>query len=221
MERLKYGPGYLEKMTLRDGRKVLLRLVRSTDRELIQEGFQYLSDRSRKLRFHGVKNALTQEDLSYLTQLDGNKHFAIGAIQNGYGVGIARFIRSDENPSQAEPAIVVTDLCQSQGLGKILLQHLVEAAIERGITEFRCDVLVENGPMRHLLKEICPDAIENQDGTTVSLIVPLEDTQKSQGASSHSVMEQILMLAAKGALCVLGAPRERLLNISEVEDQAD
>lgn len=72
---------YAELAELRDGTKVLLRLVRPSDKELLLRGFEQLSARSRYLRFLVPKAVLTDEELRYLTEIDGEDHFAIGAVR--------------------------------------------------------------------------------------------------------------------------------------------
>ncbi len=72
---------YEELTELRDGTKVLLRLVRPSDKQLLLRGFEQLSARSRYLRFLTPKAVLTEEELRYLTELDGEDHFAIGAVR--------------------------------------------------------------------------------------------------------------------------------------------
>ncbi|GJE72701.1 Acetyltransferase Pat [Methylorubrum podarium] len=50
-------------------------------------------------------------------------------------------------PAQAEVAITVIDACQGQGIGGILMRHLVGIARERGLTELAAEVLSENTRM--------------------------------------------------------------------------
>ena len=153
----RYDPSYREVVELRDGSHVELRLVVPSSRDLLAEGFSNLSERSRYLRFHATKDRLSPKELSYLTELDNERHLAIGAV--GFdggrerGLGVARFVR-DEESSAAEAAITVADDVQGQGLGQILLERLVEAAVERGVRQFWFEVLGENTTMRRLLESV-------------------------------------------------------------------
>src|SRR5690242_2391644 len=52
-------------VVLRDGSRVLIRPVRSTDALLIAEGFARLSEQSRRMRFLGKKDELTAAELRY------------------------------------------------------------------------------------------------------------------------------------------------------------
>ena len=149
----RFDADYRETATLRDGSTVELRPVRPDDKPIFLDGFARLSPESRYLRFFTGKEHLSAEELRYLTEVDGEKHFAIGAIRpDGVGAGVARFIRLDDEPEVAELAVTVVDEMQRKGLGRILLERLVEAARERGVTHFRAEVLASNTAMLALLE---------------------------------------------------------------------
>ena len=111
-----FDADYAELARLRDGTPVQLRLVRASDKELVRKGFARLSPESRYLRFFAPKDHLTERELSYLTELDGEHHLAIGAerVPTGAdgpeGLGVARFIRLADDPAVAEAAVAVLDL---------------------------------------------------------------------------------------------------------------
>lgn len=153
---------YAERVTVRDGTQVLLRLVTPDDKELLRRGFQRWSQASRYARFFAAKTRLSDDELRYLCEVDQETHVALGAVSEttGMGLGIARFIRlpNDElgAPVTAEAAIAVADDAQGQGLGRTLFERLVGAAEERGIERFRCEVLGTNTSMKTLLEKIAP-----------------------------------------------------------------
>lgn len=174
---------YVEHVKLRDGTPALVRLVRPEDKPLLARGFERWSEASRQARFLTPKDRLTDEELAYLTEVDQEHHFALGAIREPgderepVGLGIARFIRLPDRPSEpvtAEPAIGVADEVQHQGLGRILLTRLVAAAAERGIERFRFEVLCSNESMRALLDEVAPDNLvrHGEDVITVDFPIP-------------------------------------------------
>src|SRR4051812_14874359 len=145
---------YVEHATLRDGTRVLLRLVTPDDKELLKRGFDGWSHASRYARFFVPKQRLTDDELAYLCEVDQESHFALGAVREGdgepRGLGIARFIRLadvEDAPVTAEAAIAVSDEMQGKGLGRLLFQRLVDAAGERGIAQFRCEVAGRGGQL--------------------------------------------------------------------------
>ena len=154
---------YVERATLRDGTHVVLRLLVAEDRELLRRGFERLSAESRYTRFLVPKQRLTEEELTYLCDVDQENHFALGAVRedgdghgNPVGLGIARFIRLADGVT-AEAAIAVADEAQHKGLGKLLFVRLVAAGLERGIERFRCEVLCSNASMQTLISAVAPE----------------------------------------------------------------
>ena len=123
---------------LRDGSEVLIRPVQSADAPLLADGFARLSARSRQMRFLTVKKELSAAELRYFTEIDHHDHEALGAVDraDGRGVGVARYVRSGEDPQAAEIAVTVVDEWQGRGLGTELLAQLSERARSEGIHRF-------------------------------------------------------------------------------------
>jgi RimJ/RimL family protein N-acetyltransferase len=198
---------YRETVDLSDGTKVRLRPVRPDDKQLMLEAWERLSPDSRYRRFFSAKTQLTPADLRYLTELDGQNHFAIGAAllgdspsktpSNGpskapsesreHAVGVARFIRLADRPDTAEAAVVVTDEMQGRGLGGILLDRLVKAARQRHIHHFTCDVLAHNDPMIKILESLGPTTLchpNDLDDQVVRVDLSLDEYFKHDAQSA-------------------------------------
>ena len=75
-----FDADYCEHARLRDGREVVLRLIRPDDKELLRRGFLAMSPESRYRRFFTIKHELSDDELRYLTEIDGVRHFALGAV---------------------------------------------------------------------------------------------------------------------------------------------
>src|SRR5436305_11121880 len=131
----RFDASWREEAVLEGGTRATLRMLGPDDKALLRAGFEQLSAASRYRRFHGPKASLSEAELRYLTECDGENHFAVGAtaIIDGHeqGVGVARCIRLRDRPEVAEAAITVVDAWQGRGLGKLLLHRLMEAAHER------------------------------------------------------------------------------------------
>ncbi len=215
MSERKFDSSYRESLTLRDGGEVELRLVQREDRELLERGFEKLSDRSRYLRFFTAKPHLTAAEVSYLTDVDGETHFAIGASRRGAsgveeGVAVARFIRLPVEPEVAEAAVTVLDEMQGKGLGSVLLLRLIAAARERGVRAFRCWLLAENRDMQALIHEWLPGAHERLEGAELVIDAPLPEVGPAEPTSTRPVdhpLYRMLRHAASGAVTVLGLGR--------------
>ncbi|MBI1748557.1 MAG: GNAT family N-acetyltransferase [Acidobacteria bacterium] len=203
-----FDTNYREDTVLADGTLVRLRLVRPSDKELIATGFKHLSPTSRYRRFLSAKTALSESELTYLTELDGTDHFALGAITTlsdgtEKGLGLARFVRQTVDPFIAEPAITVIDEAQGKGLGRLLLLRLMAAAVERGLRCFRSDVLVPNEPMRALLRELVPEASVEPYEDIMRVDVPLPylpANHPTDEMPKQNPLYRLLTLAAKLSL---------------------
>jgi GNAT superfamily N-acetyltransferase len=145
-----------ERIRLEGGGEVLVRPVEASDRERLSAAFARLGERSRYQRFLAPKTSLTARELTYLTNVDHVAHEAVAAVdpETGDGVGVARYIRDPERPTVAEAAVTVVDEWQGRGLGKLLLDRLVERAEANGIERFSASFLIANRAVRHLLEQV-------------------------------------------------------------------
>jgi RimJ/RimL family protein N-acetyltransferase len=164
---------------LRDGSKVLIRPVRNSDAPHLADGFARLSARSRQLRFHAPKPRLSQAELRYLTDIDHYDHEAIGALnRGGQGVGIARYVRSADDPRAAEIAITVVDDWQGLGLGTELVAGLSDRARQAGIERFTALVTADNMAVAGLLRKLSARLIRRDSAFLeyeIALLPDLED----------------------------------------------
>jgi GNAT superfamily N-acetyltransferase len=117
--------------------------LRHGDVGAVTELFDAMSARSRRLRFLSPMPRLTTKMLSYLTDVDGVRHIAVGAWARGRCVGIARAVVVRDNPSVADVAVAVADAHQGRGLGRILVDALVRDVLALGIR--RLDAMVDPG----------------------------------------------------------------------------
>lgn len=143
---------------LRDGSRAVVRMVEAGDKDAFSEGMERLSSRSRYLRFHSGIERLSPRQLEYLTEVDQRDHVAWVALTSEQGrevgIGVARFVRIEDEPDVAEAAITVLDDYQGRGLGTVLLGVLAAAAARRGIRVFRSYVLGENTDMLDLFEAL-------------------------------------------------------------------
>lgn len=179
---------------LRDGTRVLLRQIRTSDRERLAEGMQRLSPASRYLRFHTQIDELTDEQLDYLTDVDHHDHEAIVALDVDHrdrpGVGVARFIREPFEPHVAEAALTVADEYQGLGAGTLLLGALAARARDEGITVFRNYVLDGNDAMLEVFDHLGATREREADGLwRVDLDVPDEVDDLPESGAGRAFRE--------------------------------
>ena len=154
------------RVALRDGSKVVIRQVQSTDAPLLADGFARLSPQSRQMRFLTRKKELSRAELRYFTDVDHHDHEALGALNHadGRGVGIARYVRDADDPQAAEIAVTVIDDWQGRGLGTELMAQLSERARSEGIRRFTAQVAPDNPAMARLLRNVRADLVRHEPG---------------------------------------------------------
>jgi len=142
---------------LADGTQVLLRPIRADDKAILRAAFEHLSPETQRLRFLGPKPRLTSSELRYLTEIDGADHVAVLAVlahRPRIIAGVGRYVRSTEDPSAAEVAVVIGDPWQHQGLGRHMGLVLADIARANGIRRFTATMLSDNIPAHRLFARI-------------------------------------------------------------------
>src|SRR4051794_22807217 len=157
------------------GAPILIRKIRSDDKEMLARGLRELSDLSVQRRFLAPKRRFSQAELRYLTEVDQHDHVALvaesptGAVRSLIGVG--RFVRLAEDPTAAEAAIVVGDLWQGMGIGSMLARELAARARGLGIRRFTATIASDNVPARRLLLKLNREVHGGPVGQGVSELV--------------------------------------------------
>jgi RimJ/RimL family protein N-acetyltransferase len=132
---------------LADGRQVVLRPIRGEDKRDLSIAFSRLSPESARLRFLTSKPRLSATELRYLTEVDGTDHVALVAVLSDdphFIVGVARYVRWQDRPTDAEAAVVIGDPWQGQGLGRHMGVVLADIARRNGIRRFTASLLSDN-----------------------------------------------------------------------------
>ena len=163
-------------ITTDDGLRLLVRRLRPEDKDLLQSGLRRLSPRSVYQRFSASVTSLSDQQLEYLTEIDGVHHVAFCAFDispdDPVGTGVGRYVRLDEPPRTAESALTVVDSYQGQGIGSLLLVALLRHAAGQGIRTFKAHVLEDN---RRFIEYL--DALgalrQDRSGGTVTLMLPV------------------------------------------------
>jgi GNAT superfamily N-acetyltransferase len=170
----------MSEVTLRDGGRVIVRPIQADGKQRLLEGFKRFGEQSRYRRFMGMKKRLSDEELTFLTQVDHHDHEAIVAVdaESGVGVGVARYIRLSGDA--AEAAVAIVDAWQGRGLGGVLLSRLAERALEEGVGRFKAWMLGESRDMLHLFGHLGEVRVLAREGDSVEIEVPLSSRAAAQ-----------------------------------------
>lgn len=144
-------------VTLRDGRSVHLRALRTADEAEYVQAFERLSPDARYTRF---MRQVKEPNLARLRQ-------ALGALV-GSGIGVVATVPAadgidivgsaigvvGEDPARAEFAITVAGSYAGTGLGSTLMRTLIDAARRKGLQELEGFVLADNKAMLRLAERL-------------------------------------------------------------------
>lgn len=149
----------------RDGRKVKLRLMKSSDVPLMIEFFHRMSPETRRRRFHtgteNVSDELIRQRAEELATVDNTA--LMGAVVAVYEeedgphmVGSVRLARDPDQPDspEAEAAVVVRDDFQGQGLGTELMRRLVLLAKKMQVKTMVAVFQADNEDAIRLFREL-------------------------------------------------------------------
>lgn len=188
---------------------LLIRQIEPEDKQAMVEAFEQLSDESRYRRFLAPHGRLTAAELCYFTEVDHHDHEALVAIDEttDEGIGVARFVRSEEEPTVAELAVAVVDKWQGQGVGTRLVTALADRARAEGVTSFSGLVLTDNELMLNLLHDLGRVRVVHSERGTVEIIVELPDTGLGR-------LGRVLRAFARGDL--VPSPLQRRLDVERV-----
>ena len=173
----RFNQYYNEAIKLENGVRLQVRMVRAVDKRRLKDGFGRLSATSRYRRFLAHRKDITPEELRFFTEVDGESHLALVAVQcNDAGqeddvIGVARLLRVADD--SAEFSLAVTDDMQRRGVGRILLARLLAAATERGIAHLRGHMHSDNHGIANLVRYLCPTATFRSDGALVDIEISL------------------------------------------------
>ena len=148
-----YPREYEQEVTLRDGRRVLIRPILPSDAPELGEAIKTADADTLHRRFLGAPPRVTPALLAHLTVVDYVRRFALVAIETvtGRGAAVARYESAGEGV--AEIAVAVRPAWRRAGLGTALILSLARAAAERGIHAFSASYLADNRPVAALVED--------------------------------------------------------------------
>jgi acetyltransferase len=136
---------------------VRLRPIRAEDGPALVRYFERLTPEDVRLRFFAPLRSLSTRQVERFTRLDGTREtaFVLEAPEGAQPeiLSVARLAVMGDEP-RAEFAISVRSDLKGRGIGRFMLQHLMDEARARGLTEIFGDMLEENEAMRALSRDM-------------------------------------------------------------------
>ncbi len=155
------------RFSLADGQTVTIRPMTQGDLTEIDAMHDRLSKQSLYFRYfaaHKPPLEMLREQM-HLSQRQGAAFVAVLDSSSKEIVGMAYYLFTPEDINMAEPAFLVEDRFQNQGLGGALFDGLISAAQSQSLHGFRLFILPENQRMFHILNQIAfPMECHYRDG---------------------------------------------------------
>ena len=170
-------PRELEQALEWQGHRLLIRPIRPEDEATLADLILSLKPEDARMRFFGTMRKLPRSQLARFTQIDYDREMALVAIErdsNGVerSLGEVRVVADPDN-AVADFAIVVRSDMKGKGLGRLLLQSIVDYCRSRGTGELRGETLSGNLRMKHLARDLGFTLKTGADMGIVELRLPL------------------------------------------------
>jgi acetyltransferase len=165
-----YPAKFVRRWELPDGRTVTLRPIRPEDAEIEHDFVKGLSAESRYFRFMDTLRELTPKMLVRFTQIDYEREMAfVATVEEGgreVEIGVVRYVTNPDGET-CEFALVVADAWQRHGLGRRLMELLIEVARARNLKAMLGHILAANLGMLRLCANLGFTIAESPDDPTL------------------------------------------------------
>lgn len=196
---------------LRDGRTAHIRPIHPEDAELLVEFYSRVSDRSKYYRFFSPMPNLSDRDVARFTQVDHDHRVALVLLLQGQMIAVGRY--DVVGDGEAEVAFLVEDLHHGRGIAQLLLEHLAQAARERGISKFTAEVLPDNSRMIHTFRDAGYRVVSGYEDGVLSLEFSIDPTDTSigvmRGREHRAEAASIERFFNPRSIAVIGASRRQ------------
>lgn len=165
--------------TLKDGREIEVRPIRGEDSTNLLTFHNQLSEESIRFRYFHNKTGLSKSDLSHLTQINYDRQMAFIAEQTHEDgskeiLGVSR-IWTDPDNIRTEFSVIIRDDLQGLGLGSLLMKTIIAYAKGVGTLEMIGKIMVDNHPMRGLMKHLGFKSTYNLDEQVIDSVLTLNE----------------------------------------------
>ena len=149
-------PAELQRELAWRGTPLVVRPIRPEDEGQCREFLEAAAPEDLRMRFFEAPHALSHDELARLTQIDYEREMAFIAIdphapEGCRTLGLAQLMRDPDNVV-AEFAVMVRSDRKRQGLGRLLMQTLIDYAASRGTQRLVGHVLPGNHAMLGLMR---------------------------------------------------------------------
>jgi acetyltransferase len=143
------------RVTLHDGTAVLIRPLTVEDAALYPDFMREVTHDDLRLRFFSAMREVRPEMIDRLVHYDPKIAMAFAAIEEKTGrlLGVVR-LHDDPVGGSGEFAILLRSHLKGQGLGWLMMKHIIAYAKKHGLRSVQGQVLAENSTMLLMCSEL-------------------------------------------------------------------
>jgi acyl-CoA synthetase (NDP forming)/GNAT superfamily N-acetyltransferase len=205
--------GAEERLTLVDGRSVVVRPCREADAEGIAALVRGLSVESRAMRFGAARAGLSPEEARAMSAAPGPGGVGLVAVAGAEAERIVALARYHREPgaSEAELAVAVADAWHGLGLGTGLIERLRERAAAEGLDALWAYLRPDNWKMRGVFRALGGDVhtMNAPDECLVRIALHADDALEEASAARFitAAAASLQPLFRPRSIAVVGASR--------------
>jgi acyl-CoA synthetase (NDP forming)/GNAT superfamily N-acetyltransferase len=200
-------------IVLIDGATAHIRPITTEDSNLLIAFYSRVSDESKYYRFFAPRPVLSDRDVRNYTTVDHDDRVAFIVTVGAEMIGVGRYDRISRGASEAEVAFLVEDAHHGRGLGSVLLEHLAQAARERGVSRFVADVLPGNRKMIQVFTDAGYSVHPTYEDGVLHVEFDIDPTEQSlavlEAREHRAEARSIARLLTPRSVAVVGASRRR------------
>ena len=175
-----YPSQYVSSWPMKNGTEVTLRPIRPEDEPLMVKFHETLSDRSVFLRYFcslSLSSRVAHDRLVRICFVDYDREMAIVAdCRDAKGqhriLGVGRLVKSHAK-NEGEVAVLVSDECQSQGLGMELFRCVIQIARDEKLSRVDAEILPDNFAMKKITRKLGFRSQTPNDPTSIRAVLDL------------------------------------------------
>ncbi|MDR3397003.1 MAG: bifunctional acetate--CoA ligase family protein/GNAT family N-acetyltransferase [Pandoraea sp.] len=179
-------PQELESTVDAGGKPVRVRPIRPEDEPAYNAFFHTLTPQDVQFRYFGLIKELSHSQMARVTQIDYDRAMTFVATEkdeagNTRLLGVVQALADPDN-TVAEFAVTVSPAAQGRGLGRALMEHIIDYSRKRGTGELIGYVLTANTRMLTLARHLGFVEDKEMEAGILHIRLPLQQMAQAQQA---------------------------------------
>lgn len=172
-----YPAEHEEEISLKSGVKLNSRAIKGEDEPALKSFHESLSSETLRYRFFTSRRHFRHIEMAKFAQIDYEQEMAfIAENKDGKIMGEVR-TWTDADQIQAEFSVLVADDAQGIGLGRALMNKMIDYCRSQGTKEMMGTVLADNRPMLQLSKKLGFVTQKTRDAEVVEIVLPMNEIE--------------------------------------------